>query len=80
LSDGTFTKLCREHVLANLENIQQKIGQKPLRRLTFLKRIPQGDTMIYLYRATFKAPVIALMSLTADKKVADLQLLEPPAG
>jgi D-alanyl-D-alanine carboxypeptidase len=79
-SDNTLTPDCRERLLAGLYQMKGMIGSHPLKSLKLLLRVPQGDTIIYLYRATFKRPVLALVALTADKKVADLQLLEPPGS
>lgn len=78
--DGVLTSICRQRTLANMQDISAHTGSTPLRDLQLVQRIPQGETSIYVFRATFKRPVIALLAVTRDNKVADLQLLEPPAA
>ena len=79
-SDGVLTSVCRQKTLANIEDIGAHTESAPLRDLQLVETIPQGNTSIYVFSATFKRPMIALLAVTRDNKVADLQLLEPPAA
>ena len=79
-SDGLLTEACRQDILSDHEHLVEKAKSGGLRTLELADRIPQGDTTVYLYRATLKRPLMALIAVTKDKKVADFQLLEPPAA
>ena len=78
-ADGSLTPACRKLVLSEMDEIQQSTEGANLKSLSLLRIVPQGDTTVYVTRAIFKRPILAIFTITKTNKVANLQVTEPPA-